>query len=65
MKQWLAIEVNDLEFHSLPVDDAREHDKSAVCWCHPRIEIQPNGKVVVMHNSLDGRENGEKGILSN
>ena len=26
------------------------------CDCHPEIEVQQNGEILVIHNSWDGRE---------
>lgn len=40
-----------------PVDDTREHELDAdlPCWCQPR-----NDEGVIVHNSADGREIGER-----
>lgn len=43
--------------HVVPVDDLKEHNTfSDYCKCEPRIEWQPNGHRIVVHNSYDGRE---------
>ncbi len=41
--------------HVYPVDDLREHSVTD-CWCQP---IDDEG--IVVHNSLDGREQYERG----
>jgi hypothetical protein len=51
----------------IPLNDAREHEHSAQCWCEPRIEwqhpstqeIYANGPMVV-HNAADCRESVER-----
>lgn len=44
--------------HVWPDADMFEHDISAgsACACGPWLEEQSNGKVLVTHHSLDGRE---------
>ncbi len=43
--------------HVVPIDDQKEHNTfSDVCKCLPRIEYQPNGHRIIIHNSYDGRE---------
>jgi hypothetical protein len=43
--------------HVYPVRDLRRHNLYGVtCWCDPKIEHFPNGKLLVTHHSLDGRE---------
>ena len=45
--------------HVVPVNDLKEHDEIGFsCWCDPKIIDEDSGFVVV-HNSLDGRENYE------
>lgn len=45
------------DVHVLPIDDLREHRESRDCWCLPRLlEEEADAEVVVVHNSLDGRE---------
>lgn len=51
--------------HIMPVDDLREHEKSLLCWCEPRIEeYDTNGAPLIesmaVHNSADGREAVER-----
>jgi hypothetical protein len=41
--------------HVIPVNDMREHDEQPGCWCEPRVEAEGEG-VVIIHNSMDGRE---------
>jgi hypothetical protein len=45
--------------HVTPVDDLREHDAAAQCWCHPIEDDECPGLFV--HNSMDGREQFETG----
>lgn len=46
-------------WHVLPVNDLRDHDKSASCWCKPvALEDEPR---VIVHNAMDGREAFETG----
>jgi hypothetical protein len=44
--------------HVFPVGDLREHstDADKPCWCRP---VEDDG--VVVHNSMDGREDYETG----
>lgn len=47
------------DVHVLPLNDLRDHDETADCWCKPRRdEDEPR---VVIHNSLDQRELHETG----
>jgi hypothetical protein len=44
--------------HIYPVADLREHVEGAEvreCWCEPKLETVGRGLLVV-HNSMDGRE---------
>lgn len=43
--------------HLLPANDLRMHDGAANCWCQP----ETNEDGLVVHNSLDGREDFETG----
>jgi hypothetical protein len=45
------------DIHVLPLQDLREHVEERGCWCHPTL-IQENAEadVVVVHQSMDGRE---------
>lgn len=43
-------------WHILPCNDIEEHDENTTCKCHPRVEMQENGDMLVIHNSFDGRE---------
>ena len=54
---------DELIWHVSPIDDLREHVTSGAkgqCWCHPRVEEEDSGYVVI-HNSMDGREQYEAG----
>jgi len=45
--------------HVVPLNDLREHDDTADCWCRPREE-----EGVIVHNSMDRREDTiEKGKI--
>lgn len=47
------------DIHVTPINDLREHEDSAACWCGPsRDDEEPR---VVIHNSMDQRETYEKG----
>ena len=46
--------------HTYPLDDLIEHDRTGgalcECVCGPEVEFTENGGVLVIHHSLDGRE---------
>ena len=43
--------------HVYPLNDLEEHDlESTLCKCEPKLIIEPNSEIVVVHNSFDGRE---------
>ncbi len=45
--------------HVVPIDDLREHiEDNDRCWCRPRVE---DDGMVIVHNSMDGREKYETG----
>jgi len=44
-----------MTLHITPTNDLREHIEESICWCEPEIEIV-NGEMIIIHNSLDGRE---------
>lgn len=43
-------------WHLLPVKDTEEHLEESTCKCEPKIEVQDNGDLLVIHNSFDRRE---------
>ena len=48
------------EIHVWPDSDLIQHTlRGADCVCGPRLEQQDNGKLMITHNSLDGRELSE------
>ncbi len=49
-------------WHVLPNNDIKSHGESLFCMCNPKIEEMPNGSVICLHNSYDGREFVEKSI---
>ena len=51
--------------HAYPVNDLQDHDTDSrgKCWCKPEIQEEATGYVVV-HNSMDGREDFEQGKRS-
>jgi hypothetical protein len=45
--------------HVFPLDDIEEHnlsDSGNTCKCDPKVIIQLNAEIIVVHNSFDGRE---------
>lgn len=42
--------------HVIPLNDMRDHQESADCWCAPRAQTFDGGGMVFVHNSMDGRE---------
>ncbi len=55
MSEWVVI---GTAWHTVPVNDLREHEASADCWCEPEKEadIDPGLPGLWRHNSADGRE---------
>ena len=48
---------DDRAVHVVPENDLRPHIETGTdCWCKPRVEKHPGHDVVVVHNSMDGRE---------
>lgn len=45
-----------MTYHVMPINDLKEHEESTTCACEPHCEWQPNGNLVVVHSSYDGRE---------
>jgi len=47
------------DVHVVPIGDLLEHNtESAECFCDPRVEVV-GAALVIIHNSLDGREEEE------
>lgn len=46
-------------WHILPVNDLRDHVEHDRCWCRP--EWLDGDEIVLVHNSMDGRESYEQG----
>jgi hypothetical protein len=45
------------DIHVVPVGDLQPHVETRACWCHPRVEQDPDARVaIVIHASADGRE---------
>lgn len=44
--------------HVIPINDLREHDEHGACWCRPTIY---HDDAIVVHNSMDRREEYERG----
>jgi hypothetical protein len=45
--------------HVHPINDIDDHDISDMgntCKCNPKVIIEPNADIIVVHNSFDGRE---------
>lgn len=45
--------------HVIPINDLRDHEESAECWCHPSPDDECDD--VMVHNAMDGRELIETG----
>ena len=45
--------------HVIPLQDFRQHEASAGCWCGPQPD--PEAPCVWVHRALDGRELIERG----
>lgn len=46
------------QYHITPTNDLKEHEEAKTCWCNPREENYLGADVIV-HNSLDRREEFE------
>lgn len=60
---WRVVELDE-SVHILPVQDIFLHEKSCACLCGPRAEVRGEDfafwqKMLVTHNSMDGRERRE------
>lgn len=54
---WNVIMINERSWHVTPIDDLKVHNTlSDHCQCLPRVDYQPNGNRIVVHNAYDGRE---------
>lgn len=52
----------DDTWHVVPLNDWREHDPNADCWCRPTLlDDEETAGDVYIHHSLDGRELYETG----
>ncbi len=64
MKNWLLFTDNLPSGHkkisAIPNNDLHAHYTDCYCKCNPREETMPNGNLVVIHNSYDGREFEER-----
>ena len=50
-------------YHVEPVNDTHPHSTGGMdCSCNPKLEKQPNGAWIIIHNAWDKRENREQGI---
>ncbi|RZL39227.1 MAG: hypothetical protein EOP35_04110 [Rubrivivax sp.] len=50
----------DTDTHVLPLNDLRPHDLLRSCWCRPEEDFEVAR--VVIHNSLDRREQHQHGL---
>lgn len=57
---WLSLPL-DSECHVTPIDDLRDHEMARTCWCRPRIDDDEPSWPIVVHNSMDRREEFERG----
>lgn len=53
-----ALAQTEREYHVIPLQDLRDHDCEASCWCRPVQDVED---LIYSHNSLDGREAFEAG----
>ena len=48
------------DLHVSPINDMKDHTESRDCWCDPKIvdvsTLGDGSKVMVVHQSMDGRE---------
>ena len=49
-----------IEMHVLPLGDLIEHEKTDECICGPDVAFLGDGRMMVEHHSLDGREAEEE-----
>lgn len=49
------------DIHVSPVDDLKPHELGTECWCMPTLETTESGTIIVIHNSMDKREEFEQG----
>lgn len=47
------------DIHVTPLGDLRDHQENAECWCRPRRDDDEPS--VIIHNSMDQREEYERG----
>jgi len=46
--------------HVYPTNDLEQHDlEGTQCNCNPKVIIEPNAEIIIVHNSFDGREGVE------
>lgn len=57
-RRWFSTQTGPHEAQVHPENDLNEHELSEACWCQPRVDRAWHGSVII-HNSLDGRENDE------
>lgn len=57
--KWETIPIGTADIHVVPRDDLREHETNRQCWCHPNEA--PDCQDVVIHHSMDRREDYEEG----
>lgn len=48
--------VYKMTYYVLPINDIKEHEEESTCSCNPKVEVLPNGDMLIIHNSFDGRE---------
>jgi len=49
-----------VDIHVTPRNDMKKHIDSRDCWCHPSLKERENKAIIVIHQSMDGRELIEK-----
>jgi len=50
-------------FHIIPINDSEGHSLDEGCMCSPKVEVIDGGRIMVTHNSYDGREYAERANL--
>lgn len=57
---WQIWTGSDGHQHVVPKDDMRPHRHSIDCWCRPKPDHE--AEHVIVHNSMDEREIGERAV---
>jgi hypothetical protein len=52
---WITLHRENAD-HNIPINDLKDHDDNARCWCKPEIIEYEDDIPLVAHHSRDGRE---------